>query len=567
MSVTDGNAIAKITVVSLTIVIAFVMACYLASYGVRLVLKVGTSDLGMLDAWRYWQMRSDPRLVPYVASMRNVLVGVLGSIAALIAIGLFAVLRGTRQKMYGDSRFAPSSEIARKGLFNEDGQGIIVGRLGTKLLRFQGQQFVMLAAPTRSGKGVGVVIPNLLTYSDSVVVLDIKGENFDLTSGWRASQGQSVYRLDPFATDGRTHRWNPLSYVDDDPSQRISDLMAIAAMLYPDGDAAQKFWVSQARNAFLALTMFAFDRFTHFNEFGFNGDAEKPSLGQIHRLSVGTESDLRSALRSLRDQPFTADRTRTAFDGLLSQADETFASIMGSVREPLNAWVNPILDAATAADDFDLRDVRRRKTSIYVIIPPSKLAEAKLLVNLFFSQLLNVNTRELPQNDSSLKYQCLLLLDEFTSIGKVEIIATAVAYMAGYNLRLLPIIQSVAQLDAVYGKELSRTLITNHALQILYAPREQQDAKDYSEMLGETTVIKRSRTKAKETSVSESEERRALMLPQELKAMGDDRAILIVEGMKSPVMCSKIRYYKERQFTERLLPSVEVKQLDFDSLM
>lgn len=240
---------------------------------------------------------------------------------------------------------------------------------------------------------------------------------------------------------------------------------------------------------------------------------------------------------------------------------------MGSVREPLNAWVNPILDAATAADDFDLRDVRRRKTSIYVIIPPSKLAEAKLLVNLFFSQLLNVNTRELPQNDSSLKYQCLLLLDEFTSIGKVEIIATAVAYMAGYNLRLLPIIQSVAQLDAVYGKELSRTLITNHALQILYAPREQQDAKDYSEMLGETTVIKRSRTKAKETSVSESEERRALMLPQELKAMGDVRAILIVEGMKSPVMCSKIRYYKERQFTERLLPSVEVKQLDFDSLM
>ena len=419
----------------------------------------------------------------------------------------------------------------------------------------------MLAAPTRSGKGVGVVIPNLLTYSDSVVVLDIKGENFDLTSGWRASQGQKIYRLDPFATDCRTHRWNPLSYVSDDPSQRISDLMAIAAMLYPDGEASQKFWVSQARNAFLALAMFAFDRHAYFTEYGFNGDSPKPSLGLIYRLSVGGEDDLRTSLRGLREQPFASERTRTAFDGLLSQAEETFASIMGSVREPLNAWVNPILDAATAADDFDLRDVRRKRMSIYVIIPPSKLAEAKLLVNLFFSQLLNVNTRELPQNDRRIKYQCLLLMDEFTSIGKVEIIATAVAYMAGYNLRLLPIIQSVAQLDAVYGKEMSRTLITNHALQILYAPREQQDAKDYSEMLGETTVIKRSRTRAKETSVSESEERRPLMLPQELKAMGDDQAILIVEGMKSPIQCSKIRYYQEKHFTARLLPAIEVKPL------
>lgn len=557
----NTNAIAKFTVVILAIVSILALSCYMASFGVRFVLKVGTEDMGLFDAWHYWQLREDPRLAPHAPAMRNVLVASASSFLAFVALGLFAIMRKGRQKLYGDSRFAVPSEIARKGMFNDNGQGIIVGRVGKKLLRFAGQQFVMLAAPTRSGKGVGVVIPNLLSYSDSVVVLDIKGENFDLTSGWRASQGHAVYRLDPFATDGRTHRWNPLSYVSDDPSQRISDLMAIAAMLYPDGDAAQKFWVSQSRNAFLALAMFAFDRFTYFNDFGFNGDAEKPSLGLVYRLSVGTEADLRSALRSLREQPFVSDRTRTAFDGLLSQADETFASIMGSAREPLNAWVNPILDAATAADDFELRDVRRKRMSIYVIIPPSKLAEARLLVNLFFSQLLNVNTRELPQNDPSLKYQCLLLLDEFTSIGKVEIIATAVAYMAGYNLRLLPIIQSVAQLDAVYGKEMSRTLITNHALQILYAPREQQDAKDYSEMLGETTVIKRSRTKAKETSVSESEERRALMLPQELKAMGDDKAILIVEGMKSPVLCSKIRYYQERQFTERLLPAVEVKAL------
>src|SRR5690606_3192189 len=128
---------------------------------------------------------------------------------------------------------------------------------------------------------------------------------------------------------------------------------------------------------------------------------------------------------------------------------------------------------ATSGDDFRLDDVRKRKMTIYIGIQPNRLAESRLIVNLFFSQLINVNTRELPQNNPELKHHCLLLMDEFTSLGRVEIISKAVAYMAGYNLRLLPIIQSMAQLDAVYGKELSRTIITNHALQIIYAPREQ----------------------------------------------------------------------------------------------
>jgi type IV secretion system protein VirD4 len=209
----------------------------------------------------------------------------------------------------------------------------------------------------------------------------------------------------------------------------------------------------------------------------------------------------------------------------LLQADETFASIMGTLKEPLNAWINPVLDAATSADDFLLTDVRKRRMTIYIGIQPNKLAESRLIVNLFFSQLINLNTRELPQNNRELKHQCLLLMDEFTSIGKVDIIASAVSYMAGYNIRLLPIIQSMAQLDATYGKEVSRTIITNHALQIIYVPREQQDADDYSEMLGYTTVRKQNVTRGREVSRSESEERRALMLPQELKAMGPDKEV------------------------------------------
>ena len=137
----------------------------------------------------------------------------------------------------------------------------------------------------------------------------------------------------------------------------------------------------------------------------------------------------------------------------------------------------------------------------------------------------------------------------------------AVQGMAGYNMRLLPIIQSMAQLDATYGKEVARTLITNHALQIIYAPREQQDANDYSDMLGYTTVRKQNVTRGRETSRSESEERRALMLPQELKAMGPDTEVFLYEGIPHPVKCDKIRYYQDSYFTRRLKEKVPISVL------
>ena len=266
-------------------------------------------------------------------------------------------------------------------------------------------------------------------------------------------------------------------------------------------------------------------------------------------------------MQRLASSAFLCAHARAAFANLLALADETFASVLGSLREPLNGWINPVLDAATSGDDFLLTDLRRRRMTIYVGIQPNKLAESRLLLNLFFSQLINLNTRELPRSDPTLKPQCLLLMDEFTAIGKLDILPTAIAFMGGYNLRLLPVIQSMAQLDATYGKDAARTLLTNHALQVLFAPREQRDANDYSEMLGTTTVRRQNVTRGREVSRSETLERRALMLPQELKALGENCQVLLCEGLAHPVLCDKIRYYRERRFRARLLPRVEIPTL------
>ncbi|MET0549727.1 MAG: type IV secretory system conjugative DNA transfer family protein [Xanthomonas sp.] len=551
----------KLVAAALVVVLTAVCGYFLSGYLVLLLLKLDTRMFGLGTYYQYVHAIGLPEVAPYVGKIKwagYLGFGLPGLVALLILVLMF---KPAKRSLHGDARFAGAADLSKHGLFKTSGDGIVVGKFRGKLVRLSGQQFVILAAPTRSGKGVGVVIPNLLEYQESVVVLDIKQENFDLTSGWRASQGQEVFLFNPFAEDRRTHRWNPLSYVSDDPAFRVSDLMSIAAMLYPDGSDDQKFWVSQARNAFMAFSLYLFENWDDERNIGFPGGLGTPTLGAIYRLSSGDGTDLKKYLKSLSERRFLSGNAKSAFSNLLSQADETFASIMGTLKEPLNAWINPVLDAATRDNDFLLTDLRKKKMTIYIGIQPNKLAESRLIINLFFSQIINLNTKELPKSNPALKYQCLLLMDEFTAIGKVDIIASAVSYMAGYNVRLLPIIQSMAQLDATYGKDISRTIITNHALQILYAPREQQDANDYSEMLGYTTFRKKNVTRGKDVTRSVSEEKRALMLPQELKAMGNDQEVFLYEGIPHPVKCDKIKYYKDRHFTARLRPKVDIPTL------
>jgi len=546
----------------LCLALALAGGLYLSGWLILTFLQVGTKTLEFRTYWDYIQAMNLPDYQPYAGRIRWA--GYIGfGVPLLLWFGLVVLLAKAKpQSMHGDARFAGKGELSKHGMLKEADNGILVGKFGGDLVRLPGQQFVILAAPTRSGKGVGIVIPNLLEYGESMVVLDIKQENYEITSGWRASQGQEIYLFNPFAEDKRTHRWNPLSYISTDPSFRVSDLMSISAMLYPDGSDDQKFWVSQSRNAFLAFSLYLLEKWDYDETQKLpEKNRLQRTLGQIYRLSSGDGTDLRKFYQKLASEPFLSGNAKGAFANLLSQAEETFASILGTLKEPLNAWINPVLDAATSADDFLLTDVRKKKMTIYIGILPNKLAESRLIINLFFSQLINVNTKELPQNNKELKHQCLMLMDEFTSIGKVNILASSVSYMAGYNMRLLPIIQSMAQLDATYGKEVARTLITNHALQIIYAPREQQDANDYSEMLGYTTVRKENLTRGREISRSESEERRALMLPQELKAMGQDTEIFLYEGIPHPVKCDKIRYYQDKYFTKRLKDKVPIPML------
>lgn len=494
----------------------------------------------------------------------------------LCAIGPWALLAGfigwaviakQNRPLHGAARFANTAEIRKAGLLDPKGgldKTILVGKKNGRYLTYGGYQFVILAAPTRSGKGVGIVVPNSLNYSDSLVVLDIKGENFDITSGFRAKHGQKVYLFAPFDEAGVTHRYNPLEYISDDPAQRLGDIDAIGTALYSGGNQNDKFWSENAKDLFRGLCLFVLER----------KDLPK-TFGEILRQASGKGKPLKEyifeELKKAQDtgHPFS-NACIDCLNRVLSNSENTLAGIVATFGTPLLIFQNPRVDLATSANDFDLREVRRERMSIYFKMPPNKLKEGSVLVNLFFDQLLNLNTRVLPSQDKTLKQQCLVLLDEMTSIGKVAMIAQAVSYMAGYNMRLLTIIQNKSQLEDVYGKAGALTLLSNHALMVMYAPSPtvQSDAQEYSEMLGYETVKSRSRTSSMQSSsTSTSDQRRALMLPQEIRELGQTREIVSLENCK-PILCDKIRYYEDPDFTCRAhLPPPSIPKQDIDTFI
>ena len=521
--------------------------------------KLPDSAVGLWTLRDYWHAFGDVKAVKRSLEMATA-VSVLVPLVPIASV-VAAVLTKPKRELHGDARFAYSYEIRSYGLLDEaNGRTrrkddyrdptIIVGKYKNQYLTFRGTEFVMVAAETRSSKGVGIVIPNLLTFSDSVVVLDVKGENFDLTSRYRQSCGQKVFRWAPFDPKGFTHRWNPLYKIAKSPAfVRVGRLQAIAARLYHTTDNRNKFFYEQASDLFMGLALYLMEM---------TGDC---TFGQVLRLATTPDKKVREHLTDLMQHephkgvPLSGD-CLGALSRVLASPDETMLNIVGTFNSGLRLFSNPIVDQATSACDFELDRVRRDLMSIYVVLPVRELAVASLLGNLFYTQWIEDNLDALPGEDPTIRYQCLGVGDEFTALGRIEVLVKGNAFVAGYWLRLLTILQSKAQMapSELYGEHGARTLITNHAVLVAYPPRNQQDAKELSETLGTFTekATSRSRNHGRNTSTgtSTSDHGRALMLDQELKRM--DRREEIVLGFKRPILCEKALYFEDDLFIDRM---------------
>lgn len=566
-------------VLPVLVVVGFIVLSYLGSVLLMQLNGLPVENAGPFTAFRYFPIYKNS---PVKSVRLSVIFCAAFPFLCCIGLAVLVYLSKSKQRsLHGDARFATYQEIKKAGLVARDDydKTILVGQYNEhgkkEYLCYGGYQFVMLAAPTRSGKGVGIVIPNCLNYSDSLVVLDIKLENFDKTAGFRAKSGQEVYLFAPYdeyeagrqpgkSAPMRTHRYNPFDYISDDPANRMGDIDSIAQAFYNNPNSKDKFFDEQAKDLFRGITLLVLET-----------PGIPHTLGEVFRQSSGYGKALPEHLNEMIEKaksegrPYS-DECVAAISRVCTLSDNTFAGVKGSMQVPLMPWANPRVDAATSASDFDLRDVRKKKMTIYVGITPNKLAEAKNIINLFFDQLINQNTKTLPQQDKSLKYQCLLVLDEFTAAGKINQIAQSISYQAGYNMRVLTIIQNKSQLEDVYGKPGALTLMSNHALMIMYAPSPvvQSDANEYSEMLGYQTVksTSHSRSFGKQGSRSDStsDQKRALMLPQELKEMDMWEEIVSLEHTK-PIRCAKIKYFEDPTFTARVdwdVPDIPLVDLE-----
>ncbi|UVW30690.1 type IV secretory system conjugative DNA transfer family protein [Massilia sp. H6] len=617
------------------IVLGLLAACVLWAYlggGIFMVAhRHKFEDATPLTLYQYW--------VYYGAEQSVVRWLIISAAIAFVvtAAPALLLLKPAKRSLFGDARWAKSADIRKAGLLGT--KGIVVGLYRRTYLMFEGSQHVILSAPTRSGKGVGIVIPNLLTWSDSVVVLDIKQENHGITSAYRRKYGQPCFLFNPAAADYRTHRYNPLAYISEDPNFRIDDTQKIANMLFPDQQGVDPIWTATPRSLFLGIVLYLLETPGKLVTLGqvlreslADGDGAKYFTSIIAARNLGERiaqtGAQDAALQAARDveailadkgkapqhhpklsdmavwlqlsPPYRGavaealelarkDQARTpdlialaeampidaasckigkglsgacvrALNSYISIAAETTrAGIMTGFRSRLELWYNPLVDAATSANDFDLRDVRKKRMSIYLGVTPDNLDRMAPLLNLFFQQLIDLNTRELPEQNAALKYQCLLLADEFTAMGKIQVLSKGISYIAGYGLRMLPIIQSPAQVVEVYGKHAAETFTTNHALQIVFPPKatESETAESISKWLGYQTVKGVSESKGKalfakrEKSESISDQRRALLLPQEITSLGKTSEIVVVEDCP-PILAHKIRYYEDRTFVDRL---------------
>jgi type IV secretion system protein VirD4 len=533
---------------------AVLTTLYLASY--LFLVKLANPALPPTAATpmtvlRYWQQYGAD---PYT---RRWLIGCLIAGASPAAAAAIALLRPVSRSLHGDARFATRREVARAGLFGET--GIILGRWGRRYLVLGRQLAAIVIAPPRSGKGAGLVQPNALSWRGSIVVNDVRKECYRITAGFR-SLFSEVHLLDPLSPKGLTAQWNPISkyYVPDDPPLRVSALQKLANQLSPDPASGDPFWPASCRDLFLGIGLYVI---------------ETPSLPRtlgemVRQIMHGADDSVSDHWKRIihdRDKsenPLSSTCKRMLYD-FIALSPQTQSSVRKTFTAKLQLWTDPLVDAATSADSFNFYDLRRKRLSIYLGVNPGDLDRLSLLMNLFFTQMLDANMDKMPEDDPTIRHELLPVMDELAALGRMPIIEKSIQLMGGYGIRPLLIAHSVPQLRAVYGPDHTKNIIACCGARVVYAPNDSDYATDISRELGnftaESTSDSRPAMSVRPGSVTRSKSARALLNPQEVKMMGVNNEIVFVEHCL-PIFCRKIWYWQRLVFLRRAnrpLPEIE----------
>jgi type IV secretion system protein VirD4 len=430
-----------------------------------------------------------------------------------------------------------------------------------------GKEPVVVHARTGAGKSADFGIPNLYQWPGSAVVLDVKGDYFEATSGYRAEMGQQIYVVAPGWR--HSHCWDPLASIKRNSIDRFQQVANVGNILFPEihqmgsGSNNSKFWDDVGRQAFKGITLLLAE-----------ASGERLSMERITRLFMRADGHefLSYAVEGRRagNKPFSQDVVDNISDYVGGDATGKLRNeIRKTVSTALQIWTLPHIAALTSRSDFHLQDLRRKPMTVYVICSPNDINWAKPFLRLFFDQLINLNTDVTPRQDPSIKYPVLVMLDEFARLGRIDSLAHAAQYVRDYWLRMVYIVQNKAQLTNIYGREGVADIFGNLGAEVVFGTNDQQVVKELEQRLGDNTVSYTTQNRPRfwpwanwaKQHESDHLAARPLMLDQEIAMMSPREQLILRSGMP-PVRSGRARWFEDREFYSRKLPPIAIPRLD-----
>jgi type IV secretion system protein VirD4 len=519
---------------------------------------ISLGDVAVYAPWRLfaWWIAFDAQ-APDVFRRAGLLALAGGIAPALIAIG-GAAWRSRSDSVkttYGSARWAVLADVREAGLLVP--RGVVLGLFDDAYLRHDGPEHILAVAPTRSGKGVGLVVPTLLTWNGSAVIHDIKGENWQLTAGWR-SRFSDCLLFDP--TNPASTRFNPLLEVRRGENE-VRDVQNIADVLVdPEGARDRRDHWEKTAHALLTgailHVLFAEEEKTLNRVATFLADPAR-SIERTLRIMLSTNHLGTEAAPQVHHVVASVARE------LLNKSENERSGVVSTAMSLLGLYRDPTVAGATTCSDWRIADLidRARPVSLYLVVPPSDISRTRPLVRLVLNQIARRLTEKLQTANHTgvRKSRLLLMLDEFPALGRLEFFETALTFLAGYGVRAFLIAQSLHQIEKAYGP--NNAILDNCHVRVAFAPNDERTARRLSDALGTMTEQRAQKNLAghrlspwlSHLAVSSQETPRPLMTPGEVLQLPAHAELVLVSGTP-PIRARKLAYYTDRNFTERCLP-------------
>lgn len=487
-----------------------------------------------LIAWNHFQARLN-----YHATQTEALIRAGIATGGVIAVGLGGWLFGhiNRQQMpFGDARFGTLLEAAKQGLTGK--QGIILGTMGGVTIRSDEPAHILVVGPSRSGKGTGFVLPNGYLWQGSAVFFDPKRENFEALAGHRERMGNKVFMFSPGSRD--THRYNPLDFVRRDELM-ATDCLVVASFIMPE--KADDTWAGAGRLLLSALIGYVLSSPL---------TAKAQHMRSVARMTT-TGRDISTVLRAIveTEKSHLPSWITDSFNQYIALEPETRNSAVFNLNMAMSLWNNGLIAAATETSDFDIRELRRTPMTIFIGCTIAELAIFRPLIRILFQQIHDMLMARLPGRDEP--HQVLLMLDEFYHVGRMDALISKITISAGYGFRMCLILQDLAQLDELYGKNTRITTVSGSQIKLFIQINDLETSEFVSEMLGDTTEVYKTPVTRPGQGLfaprawAPHYTSRPLRSPVELREMSARTAILMVKNSRS-FEVAKIRHYRDQPY-------------------